>query len=211
MSFWVQLPANFLASLMLIVTSMLIAGMLVVSFFGSPLGRSKSLAYKAMAILIASWAVLAWKSANYYSAYMSDLAYQDGYSQASRQIDGVTDEIENSLRALRNVPRVLSGEDAVRRQLQPFGSSIAASSLPYDERKRRWTEAGNQSGLHAFLGAAAAGLGAEVIWVVNAAGDCIAASNAGRAQSFVGTNYAQREYFVKRARGLRVSNTRWAW
>jgi signal transduction histidine kinase/ActR/RegA family two-component response regulator len=201
MSFWVQLPANFLASLMLIVTSMLIAGMLVVSFFGSPLGRSKSLAYKAMAILIASWAVLAWKSANYYSAYMSDLAYQDGYSQASRQIDGVTDEIENSLRALRNVPRVLSGEDAVRRQLQPFGSSIAASSLPYDERKRRWTEAGNQSGLHAFLGAAAAGLGAEVIWVVNAAGDCIAASNAGRAQSFVGTNYAQREYFREARQG----------
>jgi signal transduction histidine kinase/ActR/RegA family two-component response regulator len=196
-----QLPANFLASILLIATSMLIAGMLVVSFFGSPLGRSKSLAYKAMAILIASWAVLAWKSANYYSAYMSELAYQDGYSQASRQLNGVTDEIENSLRALRNVPRVLSGEEAVKRQLQAHGPRVAASTLPYDERKRRWTEAGLQSGLHAFLGAAAAGLGAEVVWVVNAAGDCIAASNAGRAQSFVGTNYSQREYFLEARQG----------
>ena len=62
--FWYQLPSTYLASVLLIITSMLIAGMLVVSFFGSPLGRSKSLAYKAMAILIASWAVLAWKSAN---------------------------------------------------------------------------------------------------------------------------------------------------
>ncbi|MBI5898567.1 MAG: response regulator [Rhodocyclales bacterium] len=200
-NFWMQLPANFLASILLIVTSMLIAGMLVVSFFGSPLGRSKSLAYKAMAILIASWAVLAWKSANYYSAHMSELAYQEGYAQASRQVDGVADEIENSLRSLRNVPRVLSGEDAVRRQLQAFGPHVAASALPYEERKRLWTEAGQRSGLHAFLGAAAAGLGAEVVWVVNAAGDCIAASNAGRAQSFVGANYAKREYFQDASRG----------
>ncbi len=200
-TFWYQLPPNFLASIMLIVTSMLIAGMLVVSFFGSPLGRSKTLAYKAMAILIASWAVLSWKSANYYSTHMSDLAYHEGYSQASRQVDVITDEIESSLRNLRNVPRVLAGEDAVRRQLALFGPGELPASMPYEERKRRWTEAGNQSGLHAFLGAAASGLGAEVIWVVNAAGDCIAASNAGRKTSFVGTNYAKREYFLQARRG----------
>ena len=200
-TFWYQLPPNFLASIMLIVISMLIAGMLVVSFFGSPLGRSKTLAYKAMAILIASWAVLSWKSANYYSTHMSDLAYQEGYSQASRQVDVITDEIESALRNLRNVPRVLAGEEAVRRQLAIFSPREMAAAMPYEERKRRWTEAGDQSGLHAFLGAAASGLGAEVIWVVNAAGDCIAASNAGRKTSFVGTNYAKREYFQQARRG----------
>ncbi|MBI5107875.1 MAG: response regulator [Rhodocyclales bacterium] len=199
--FWYQLPPNFLASIMLIVTSMLIAGMLVVSFFGSPLGRSKTLAYKAMAILIASWAVLSWKSANYYSTHMSELAYQEGHAQASRQVDVITDEIESALRNLRNVPRVLAGEEAVRRQLARFDPRDLPASLPYEERKRRWTEAGSQSGLHAFLGAAASGLGAEVIWVVNAAGDCIAASNAGRTTSFVGTNYARREYFQQARRG----------
>ena len=200
-AFWYQLPPTFLASILLIATSMLIAGMLVVSFFSSPLGRSKSLAYKAMAILIASWAVLAWKSANYYSTRMSDLAYQEGHAQASRQIDGIADEIENALRGLRNLPRVLASEEAVRRQLAAFGPREQPSPLSYEERKRRWTEAGNQSGLHAFLGAAAAGLGAEAIWVVNAAGDCVAASNAGRKLSFVGTNYARRDYFQQARRG----------
>ncbi len=200
-TFWYQLPTNFLASIMLIVTSMLIAGMLVVSFFGSPLGRSKNLAYKAMAILIASWAVLSWKSANYYSTHMSDLAYQEGHAQASRQVEVITDEIESALRNLRNVPRVLAGEAPVRRELALFGPRELPATMPYEERKRRWTEAGNQSGLHAFLGAAASGLGAEVIWVVNATGDCIAASNAGRKTSFVGTNYAKREYFQQARRG----------
>ena len=200
--FLYQLPPTFLASILLIVTSMLIAGMLVVSFFGSPLGRSKSLAYKAMAILIASWGVLAWKSANHYSAQMSELAYQDGHAQASRQVDGIAEEIEANLRNLRGVPRVLAGEEAVRRQLALFGARDPRMSLSSEERTRRWTEAGNQSGLHAFLGAAASGLGAEVIWVVNAAGDCVAASNAGRKTSFVGGNYAKRDYFEQARRGL---------
>jgi signal transduction histidine kinase/ActR/RegA family two-component response regulator len=200
--FLYQLPPTFLASILLIVTSMLIAGMLVVSFFGSPLGRSKSLAYKAMAILIASWGVLAWKSANHYSAHMSELAYQDGHAQASRQVDGIAEEIEANLRNLRGVPRVLAGEEAVRRQLALFGARDPRMSLSSEERTRRWTEAGNQSGLHAFLGAAASGLGAEVIWVVNAAGDCVAASNAGRKTSFVGGNYAKRDYFEQARRGL---------
>ena len=200
--FLYQLPPTFLASILLIVTSMLIAGMLVVSFFGSPLGRSKILAYKAMAILIASWGVLAWKSANHYSAHMSELAYQDGHAQASRQVDGIAEEIEANLRNLRGVPRVLAGEEAVRRQLALFGARDPRMSLSSEERTRRWTEAGNQSGLHAFLGAAASGLGAEVIWVVNAAGDCVAASNAGRKTSFVGGNYAKRDYFEQARRGL---------
>ncbi len=199
--FWYQLPPTFLASILLIVTSMLIAGMLVVSFFGSPLGRSKSLAYKAMAILIASWGVLAWKSANHYSTHMSELAYQEGHAQANRQVDGIAEEIEANLRNLRSVPRVLAGEEAVRRQLALFGARDSRLALSHEDRTRRWTEAGNQSGLHAFLGAAASGLGAEVIWVVNAAGDCVAASNAGRKTSFVGANYAKRDYFEQARRG----------
>ena len=38
-------------------------------------------------------------------------------------------------------------------------------------------------------------LGADVVWITNAAGDCIASSNADKPESFVGTNYADREYF----------------
>jgi signal transduction histidine kinase/ActR/RegA family two-component response regulator len=122
--------------------------------------------------------------------------------RASRQVDGIAEEIEANLRNLRGVPRVLAGEEAVRRQLALFGARDPRMSLSSEERTRRWTEAGNQSGLHAFLGAAASGLGAEVIWVVNAAGDCVAASNAGRKTSFVGGNYAKRDYFEQARRGL---------
>jgi signal transduction histidine kinase/ActR/RegA family two-component response regulator len=52
-----------------------------------------------------------------------------------------------------------------------------------------------------FLDAAAAGLDAEVIWILNAAGDCIASSNAEKPTSFVGTNFSEREYFVQARAG----------
>ena len=198
---WLQLSPMFLASIMLIGISMIISVVLVVIFFSSPLGRSPSLAYKAVSIFIAAWAVLAWKSSTYYSARMSDLAYEEGVVQARKQIDGVTGEIDNALGTLRNVPRILASEEAVRSQLGQFGPRAAPSSLPYAERKRIWTEKGEDSGLHAFLAAAAAGLNAEVIWIVNAAGDCIASSNADTPASFIGTNYGEREYFRQARNG----------
>ncbi len=200
-SFWLQLSPMFLASVMLIGISMIISVVLVVIFFSSPLGRSPSLAYKAVSIFIAAWAVLAWKSTTYYSAYMSDLVYEEGTIQARKEIDGVTGEIDSALAILRNVPRILASEEAVRTQLGQFGPRATPSSLPYDERKRRWTEKGEHSGLHAFLAATATGLNAEAIWIVNAAGDCIASSNADKPASFVGTNVGEREYFQQARNG----------
>ena len=157
--------------------------------------RSSVWFYKRTGILIVLWTMLAWLGAAYYSSHLSDLAYQDGLAEAHKQIDGVGDNIDSALRILRNVPRILAGEETIRRQLRVLGPEAAISILPYEERKRRWTEESERSGLHAFLNVAAAGLEADVIWVINSAGDCIASSNAAQSASFVGTNYEEREYF----------------
>jgi C4-dicarboxylate-specific signal transduction histidine kinase len=133
---------------------------------------------------------------------MSDLAYSEGTSQALKQLDGIAGEIDNALRILRNVPRIIAGEDSVLEHLQLFGPQAQASRIPYEDRKRLWTAQGNHAGLQNFLVAAATGLDAEVIWVLNAAGDCIASSNADKAASFVGTNFGEREYFLQAKSGM---------
>ncbi len=157
--------------------------------------RSSVWFYKRTGTLVLLWAILAWLGAGYYSAHLSDLVYQERFAEAHKQIDGIVDNIDSTLRILRNVPRILAGEETIRRQLRVLGPDVAASTLPYEERKRRWTEDGERSGLLNFLNVAAAGLDADVIWVVNAAGDCIASSNAVQSTSFVGANYEEREYF----------------
>ncbi len=159
------------------------------------------LSYRFIVILIALWAGLAWWGSGYYSSNKSDLAYGETTSQALKQLEGIARDIDNSLRVLRNVPRIIAGEDSVLESLQPFGPQAQASRAPYEERKRVWSAQGKRAGLKNFLTAAASGLDAEVIWVVNAAGDCIASSNADQASSFVGTNYAEREYFVQAKSG----------
>ncbi len=146
------------------------------------------------------WVILAWLISVDYSARMSERVHSEGQADARRQLDGIAGNIDNSLRVLRGIPRVLSGETTVRRGLLRFGPQIEPSTEPFDERKHRWTAESERSGLNGFLSSTAAGLDADVIWVINAAGDCIAASNAAKPVSFVGTNYAEREYF-RQARG----------
>jgi signal transduction histidine kinase/CheY-like chemotaxis protein len=153
------------------------------------------------AVLVLAWVALAWLVSSYYNGKLVDQAYHEGRKQAERQVDGVVDEIDSALRILRNVPRLLAGEEAVRRELGLFGPLVVASAWSYEDRKRLWSHHGEQSGVRNFLATAASALDADVIWLVNAAGDCIASSNADQSGSFVGTNYWEREYFQKARSG----------
>ena len=173
----------------------------VAIFSGAPSARTSILVYRVIGILVPLWAAVAWLGSGYYSAIMANQSYREGHTQAHQQLDGITSEIDDALRILRNVPRILAGEDAVQKHLSQFGPKALPSRLGYEDRKHLWTENGERSGLHNFLLAAAAGLDAEVIWVVNAAGDCIASSNADKPASFVGTNYSEREYFRQSRNG----------
>lgn len=73
--------------------------------------------------------------------------------------------------------------------------------LPYEERKRRWTSERGRSGLRAFPLASAVGLDADIIWILNAAGDDIDAGNADNPTGFIRTSYAEREWFRQARNG----------
>ena len=51
--------------------------------------------------------------------------------------------------------------------------------------------------LNAFLAGIQKDLVPNAIWVCNAAGDCVAASNAGTSESFMGISYRDRAYFLQ--------------
>ena len=163
--------------------------------------KASSRIYLATLVLMALWVGVSWTLTAAYSEKLAAQAYQSGLIQTQKQIDSVSEDIDTALRILSNVPRILAGEVAVRSELEPFGARLQASKLPYEERKRRWTERQERSGMRRFLDAAAAGLDADVIWILNAAGDCIASSNADKPTSFVGTNYSEREYFLQARSG----------
>jgi PAS domain S-box-containing protein len=69
-----------------------------------------------------------------------------------------------------------------------------AGSTP-EQRKQAWSSTAELARMNTDLALAARYLGVDAIWVMNAAGDAIAASNVASPASFVGSNYADRDYF----------------
>ena len=159
------------------------------------------LAFRAIGILMPLWALLVWLGSAQYSASVAEQAYNEGRTQALQQLERVSADIDNELRVLRGVAQVFSGEVAIQAGLAAFGPKALPSPLAYEQRKQLWSAQSQRSGLHGFLAAAASGLDSDVVWIVNAAGDCIASSNADKPASFVGTNYREREYFLQARAG----------
>ena len=157
--------------------------------------------HKTIGILIVLWIAISWVGVSHDGDRQIDQVYQTGMQQAQGQLDNIVHNIDSAIVILRNVPRILSTESAIQKYLQSFDSSSGPSVLPFDNRKILWTHLTKDSGLSAFLADAAQGLDVDVIWVLNAAGDCVASSNADMAASFIGSNFAQRDYFRQAQRG----------
>ena len=170
--------------------------------FGMPVLQPTAFRFsRASMALLLCWVLFMWVGVQIYTARESAQIYHDGYVQTEKQLDVVTEEVDAALTTLRNIPGALAVEPAILRALQRYGPAVAPSSAPYPVRKQQWEAAARSQGLVDFLQAAASGLEVDVIWVVNAAGDCIASSNASLPASFIGTNYSEREYFLQAQRG----------
>ncbi len=160
-----------------------------------------SLGYKISGLLILGWVVIAWMSTDLYYRSRGQETYQSEVSLANEQAVTVADRIRDSIIWLQAVPLVLAQDQSIHDGLRQFGAAVEPSPLSYDDRKRRWEEDGGLRRLDQFLNLAVTSYPADVIWVVNAAGDCVAASNVDGPESFVGTNFKDRAYFQQAQAG----------
>ncbi len=168
---------------------------------GTPLLNRRSLAlFGAIAML---WTVVAWFAVErQVQVRTTALVAQQAKEirQAAVTINANVDRVFNRLQGLAAV--LAAGSDA-RTALASFDPGAGPSPLPYEARKAEWTQRPDLSALSRQLLAAAEDIGVDIIWLMNAGGDCVAASNAVNAMSFVGTNYADRDYFGSAKAGYR--------
>jgi PAS domain S-box-containing protein len=155
--------------------------------------------YNFVVLLIVGWGCASWFGAEYYYKRLGNELYQQESQLAARQVEQIAKGIGESVELLKGIPLVVARDKGTRQGLLRFGAAAVPSTLVYDRRKQLWTQDRMLGELNNSLGVVATSLKADVVWVINAAGDCIAASNAGTPVSFVGTNYADRDYF-KQAR-----------
>ncbi|MFZ4537358.1 ATP-binding protein [Propionivibrio sp.] len=159
--------------------------------------------YKFIGLLIVIWGCVSWLGADYYYNRLGSTFYQQEAQVARQQVEQVAGNINESIELLKAVSLVVARDKDTREALLPFGAEALPSALAYEQRKQLWTQDQKLGELNASLGITATSLKADVVWLLNAAGDCIAASNADTSISFVGTNYGDRDYFQQARAGQR--------
>ncbi len=194
---------SFLAMIVLLLSGLIVVATIFATFIELPSLASMKRSLRIVTLLVIGWIFLAWLGTNNYYAKLSNTYYQRESDLAAQQIVHVANTINLSLQALRGIPRVLAAMPQTHASLQIFGPDVAASNLPIGRRAALWQQHPVLRASSQFLAISAANLGADVIWIMNAAGDCVAASNSESPTSFVGGNFADRTYFQKTKLGQR--------
>jgi signal transduction histidine kinase/DNA-binding response OmpR family regulator len=147
------------------------------------------------------WLAASWFVTDYILATRGNALIQDKAAAIDRQAVNIAKGIASDLNDLHGIPTVVASDGVVLNILSRFGADARPSPLAVEQRKKTWAEDAQLKSIDSHLNLIATSLGADVVYVINAAGDCVAASNAGKQESFVGTNYASREYFLEAMAG----------
>jgi len=124
--------------------------------------------------------------------------------EADRNADAVSSMIEQSLSHIQNISIIIAKEPKTEELLSRFGPKAAPSPLSYEERRGIWMADPEfrAFGEHLSRIVDITEIGIDECWLMNAAGDTIAAGVSGAEKNVTGANYAGREDFKAARRGF---------
>jgi signal transduction histidine kinase/DNA-binding response OmpR family regulator len=163
--------------------------------------RSDANRLKLLLALIIGWTGASWLIADNYAYHRASAIFIEESDVAAKQSDIVSNNVIRNLDQLKGIAKLLSEEDAVVHALRHVATDISNTSSTQNARTHLWTEDPVLAKLNGFLKATKKNLPPDIIWVLNASGLCIAASNADLRESFVGIDYADRVYFMQARAG----------
>lgn len=173
-----------LAAIVLVMSSLIVVGAVVGTYVGKPnllsFGRSKRL----IGSLIVGWVMLSWLGANYYYDHFAAEIYGRETKLGSLQAGSIAANINDNIEMLQGISQMYSRDAEMQQALLHSGTPSMRDRM------------------NGILASEASLLGADLIYVLDATGRCVMASNAGRPGSPVGTNYADRAYFPQARAGL---------
>jgi len=197
-----SMAPGFLATVVMAVTGAIILITLVASYLDRPARASLSNHFLPVGAAMAGWVVVAWFAAGYYTNTLQTQFLEQESAAAEQRLEAMATSIEDSLQSLRGIPLFLAKGPSLHRALAQFPSRDRPALRSDAGRKAYWSSEPSLAQLNILFASIAETMNADVVWLINGEGDCIASSNAGSPSSFVGTNYADREYFQE-ARGGR--------
>ena len=150
--------------------------------------------FSLFAVLL--WIVLGWILSGRYVDWQSTQFLNDARQRISNNATDIVVGLEQNLTVFHGVPAIIGRDERVRSVLAGAVLDSRQKSLEVAERKAVWSSITELSVVNALLAQSVNDVPAfSIVWLIDAEGDCIAASNAGTQTTFVGSNFADREYF----------------
>ena len=160
-------------------------------------GRRRML---ALGLILFAWLGAAWGMATYLSGRRARATLAEGQDRLRQHVSGIAAGVGENVKFLHGIPAALGRSSNVLQILERFSkddgasrAAIAQGRVPGDAGLRLVDD---------MLEHATTDISAlSVVWIVNPHGLCIAASNYRKADSFVGANYRDRDYFTQAMAG----------
>lgn len=146
-------------------------------------------------IALMIWLAGSWFVADYLRTSRANALIAEQTGIIGQQAENIKTNIARNLGSLHGIPSVVARDGEVVRALSRFSANTYPATLVVGQRKAHWSKEAQLKTVSSYLNLAGESLGADVIYIMNTAGDCIASSNADKSDSFVGANYASRAYF----------------
>ena len=153
--------------------------------------------------LIVVWNISAWLIANNYYVAREEKAVEQETRLSQERAGDLADSIQRNLNYIAGIPDLVAQTVRVKNAISRFGASSTPSSQPLEMRKRRWTDDPVLKDLSLYLRQVQRDLHVDLIYVVDAAGDCIAAGNLNTPGSSIGMDFAERDFFQANKHGQR--------
>lgn len=150
-------------------------------------------------LLVVLWLVsLGFLAERHYLSVAHDAINQETL-RSQQRADDLADSIQRNLSQLHGIPDLLSNLLRVKWAVSRFDGT--PSPLTLETRRKLWTEDPAFNDLSRYLALSKKSLNADLVYVVNAAGDCVAASNWNTPGTSIGSNFAERDFFKNNQNG----------
>jgi diguanylate cyclase (GGDEF)-like protein/PAS domain S-box-containing protein len=167
-----------------------------------PIKLQKSLStYLIYGLGLLLWLAFSWFSVATFQTHRIKQVLAEKTGELNEQADILSASIRQKIQQLHGIPELVAQDANVLRALARRESQIIADKRSVEERKNIWSSSLNLNATNHYLNHVASALGTEILFVLNARGDCIASSNIGMTDSFIGTNYSNREFFKQSRAG----------
>ncbi|MDQ7831158.1 MAG: diguanylate cyclase [Desulfovibrionaceae bacterium] len=154
-----------------------------------------------LALVCIAWCVATWVASGIFAMQRIDLVVDRERNIAKSTAETIATNIYQRLSQVQSIPIVMALDPSVGSMLARFMTDNTLSPLQTHEKRDLWLADPELSAMTHRLNEIRSEIKLHTLFIVNAAGDCVAAGKPPEFPIFIGVNYSDRQYFLSAQQG----------